>query len=76
MSSLIANCYRIIVAYTDQYTALSSRNAQLSQLDLVSLLFLHVFFYVSATLMFGPINHNDANVGINADVYVHVDGSF
>ena len=26
--------------------------------------------------MFGPINHNDANVGINADVYVHVDGSF
>ena len=35
-----------------------------------------MLFYVSATLMFGPINHNDANVGINADVYVHVDGSF
>ena len=35
-----------------------------------------MFFVVTATLMFGPIDHNDADVGVNADVYVHVNGSY
>ena len=34
--SSITNCYRLIVSLVTQYTASSSRNAQLSQLDLVS----------------------------------------
>ena len=33
--SSITNCHRLIVSYMTQYTASSSRNAQLSQLDLV-----------------------------------------
>ena len=67
--SSITNCYRPIVSLT-QYTALSSRNAQLSQLDLVFNIIIEVCLYldqitfaVSNVKMTKPNNITDPTPG-------------